>query len=382
MKIKLINRNECVFSGVADLEHLYTFHNFPVFMRSLNAPPEDDIKIDMSWWISRSTGSIQLNPLLPSQILYDIDHGGGTIGKVWSELHKEFAMFISKYVPKAILEIGGGHGILSKEYHRLCPDTHWSILEPSPRPSEGVSASYIKGYLEDLVPMQFLTPIESVVHSYVIEHAYQPDKMIAKIASLIPYGKMMFVCAPNMKAGLEKKYSNMLNFEHTFYIDTFYLTILLKKNGFTIEDLEYHFDNYSVFVAAKKTNICEKATFSEELYCANKSLFREFINYYEKMISSLNEKIPRYSNVYLFGASVFSQLLLGFGLDPSHINCILDNDPTKQSKRLYGTPFLVKSPKILKDVFAPVVILKAGIYNQEIKEDIINNVNPSVIFWE
>ena len=42
----------------------------------------------------------------------------------------------------------------------------------------------------------------------------------------------------------------------------------------------------------------------------------------------------------------------------------------------------VESPKIIKDVETPIVILKAGVYNEEIKKDIIENINPNTEFWE
>ena len=54
----------------------------------------------------------------------------------------------------------------------------------------------------------------------------------------------------------------------------------------------------------------------------------------------------------------------------------------KHGKRLYGTNLVVQSPKVLKGMDNPVVILKAGVYNQEISDDILNNINPNTIFWE
>jgi len=53
----------------------------------------------------------------------------------------------------------------------------------------------------------------------------------------------------------------------------------------------------------------------------------------------------------------------------------------KQGRRLYGTSFKVKSPKILKDKGPVNLILKAGIYNEEIKKDILENINDKVVFW-
>jgi len=46
---------------------------------------------------------------------------------------------------------------------------------------------------------------------------------------------------------------------------------------------------------------------------------------------------------------------------------------------LYGTDLIVESPKILKDDMNPLVILKAGVYNNEIKNDILNNINKNTV---
>ena len=381
--MELISRNQCVISGSSDLEHLYTFYDFPVLMGCVNTPKEADLKKNMQWEICKSSGSIQINPLIPPQVLYDEDHGGGTVGQTWSEYHKEFAAFISKHNPKRIFEIGGGHGILSKEYHNFHPDKEWTILEPSPRPQKDVKADYIKGYIEDFEPSQLSKPIDSIVHSYVIEHSYFPDKMIAKCANLMQTGNMMIISAPNMQMGLKNKYTNMLNFEHTFYIDAEYLTILLENNGLTIENIEYHFDEYSIFIAARKTNIFKPIVFSEKKYEINKLLFMDFINYYEKFVFDLNNMMKSTTQpIYLFGAHIFAQFLIAFGLDTKKIICLLDNDINKQNKRLYGTSFEVQSPTILKNIKNPALILKAGVYNNEIKRDITNNINPNVVFWE
>ena len=107
--------------------------------------------------------------------------------------------------------------------------------------------------------------------------------------------------------------------------------------------------------------------------------------YHKNLIKDLNEKIDKVKNdqpIYLFGAHVFAQYLIEFGLDTSRIICLLDNDANKQGKRLYGTNMMVESPKVLEDVNNPIIILKAGVYNQEVSSDIVNNINPDAVFWE
>ena len=73
----------------------------------------------------------------------------------------------------------------------------------------------------------------------------------------------------------------------------------------------------------------------------------------------------------------FFTVLMGFILDG-----------TGKSYAGFVIVFLTSIVLSLVDVFVlgqvkePVVILKAGVYNPEIKEDILENINPAVTFLE
>ncbi|AGF58295.1 hypothetical protein B0P06_003390 [Clostridium saccharoperbutylacetonicum] len=86
--------------------------------------------------------------------------------------------------------------------------------------------------------------------------------------------------------------------------------------------------------------------------------------------------------VYLFAAHISTQFLISFGLKTDKIICILDNDIYKQNKRVLGTNFLVNSPKILNSVKDPIVIISKTPYLEEIKNDILENINPNTEFLE
>jgi hypothetical protein len=110
-------------------------------------------------------------------------------------------------------------------------------------------------------------------------------------------------------------------------------------------------------------------------------MFEDFIHHHLELVKKLNEKIKENDGpIFLFGAHIFSQYLLSFGLDTSRVLCILDNSPLKQGQRLYGTDLKVHSPSILESYEKPTVILKAGLYNEEIKQDIVQNINKDVSF--
>ena len=99
------------------------------------------------------------------------------------------------------------------------------------------------------------------------------------------------------------------------------------------------------------------------------------------MIKLINKKIDKTEKpIFLFGAHVFAQYLINFGLKTKKIIYILDNDKKKQNKRFYGSKFIVKSPKILSNYNNPLVILKVGTFKNEIKKDILKNINSKTSF--
>lgn len=378
--MQTINRNHSVFSGEDDLEPLHCFKKFPIFMGCVDVPQETDLLADMEWHISRNSGSIQLNPLIPLDILYKESHGAGCVGQLWDLHHQEFAAFISRYKPAAVLEIGGAHGILAAKY-QSSHDITWAILEPNPSPTEGCKAEYIKGFFDDHFVLD--DRFDTVVHSHVFEHIYEPREFMRQLANSMGLGQRLIFSVPNMQVMLQRKYTNCINFEHTFLLTEQHIEYLLANNGFRVVDKHYFMADHSIFYSAVRDSAVEPRDLPADVYEHNKKLYLDYVAYHEALIRDINSRILSTDNpVYLFGAHVFAQYLLAFGLDSSKIICLLDNDVKKHGKRLYGTNLQVQSPKILSNDSNPVIILKAGVYNEEIKRDILENINPGALFFE
>jgi hypothetical protein len=378
--MNLIERTKCVISGVQDIEPLYSFPNFPVFMGCMNQEQQYDLRIDMQWWISRGSGLIQLKRLVPLEVLYPESHGAGVIGILWDKHHQAFAKFLKQINPTAVLEIGGAHGKLAKEY-QIFSSINWTILEPNPSPVVGCNAQFIKGFFDN--KFQFKGKIDTVVHSHLFEHIYDPDDFMNLLSRFMSINTNLVFSVPNMQVMLDRKYNNCINFEHSILLTEPYIEYLLSKYGFKLKSKEYFMDDHSIFYAAERVATTKILPLPANLYDINKALYLSYINYHKSLIHELNEKVYKSQGmVYLFGAHVFAQYLIAFGLNTDKIHLILDNDPSKQGKRLYGTHLMVQSPKILKDISAPTVILKAGVYNTEIKKDIIENINSGAIFLD
>jgi hypothetical protein len=342
------------------------------------ADPIDDIVADMNIYINKSDGMLQVNPLLPLHVVYQHEHNSGTIGNLWREHHKQFATFISKQSPKSVLEIGGAHGILSTKYMHFNPSIQWTIIEPNPTPVAECNATIIKGFFNE----DFVCPIrvDTIVHSHVFEHMYDPVAFVQLLSTFLEIGQKLIFSVPNMKAMLINKYLNFINFEHTFYLSDDYIEFLLASYGFRLEKKEYFLDDNSIFYVAVRDVITEHSS-RPTLYNKNKILFDEYITHYYRLVNDINKQLANYSGtVFQFGAHIITQYLINFGLDTSKISAILDNDPDKQGRRLYGTILYVQSPKILIGLDRPVVLLQNSSLSNEIKQDILDNINSTTIF--
>jgi hypothetical protein len=373
-----LSRNNCVLTGESDLEHLHTFDDFPIFMGCTEAPESDDLRAPMSWWISQSTGMIQLKDLIPLIVLYPESHGAGEVGALWRRHHSEFADFVSGFNPRSVFDIGGAHGILEAE-HRKHREIPWTILDPNPHPSPETRAGFIKGYFdEDYV---FGGDFDAVVHSHLFEHIYHPVDFMRALSKFIPEGANLAFSVPNMEEMLKRKYTNCINFEHTILLTEPYVDYLLANNGFEVVNKRKFQDDHSLFFHAILNSDVKAVNLPGGLYHKYKQLFNDFMDYHTELVADLNKRIESLvTPTYLFGAHIFTQYLIAFGLDTSNLAGILDNDPSKQGKRLYGTTLQVHSPKVLSGEGKTNIILKAGVYSKEIQNDIEDNYNQECNF--
>jgi hypothetical protein len=376
--MKLIRRAKSVITGRKNLEHLFVFKKYPVFIGCTDEPRKKDLLSDMSFSICRDSGVIQLDKLVPLDILYSRYHSEA-IGGLWHEHHRKFVDFLSGLlVPRNILEIGGSNCVMAEQYLKKHRKTKWIIVEPNPA---GAKNPRIK-IIPEIFDNAFKTDekIDAVVHSHVLEHMYDPDWFMKKINSLIGIGGLHVFSVPNLYRYLVNGYSNCMNFEHTIFLTDHFIDYLLAKNGFKVIRKKY-FHEHSIFYAAKKVGKNSDAML-ESRYREYKRLFMKYVNDNKKTVADINRKIhAAKGNVYLFGAHVFSQMLLNLGLNRKRIRCILDNSKIKEDKRLYGTDLSVKSPSLIASEKAPVVILRAGAYQQEIKNQ-LRKLNKSTVFIE
>lgn len=371
-------RSKSLLTNKPHLEHLVTFNQFPVFIGCTDKPAKDDLFSDMIWDICQDTGMIQLRQLIPLDILYSGYHSEA-IGGIWDEHHHALSKLVAEYAGDNILEIGGSNAKLAKYSFLLNSALQWSIIEPNPM-SENSGHPNItikKAYFDASTS---LVNINTLVHSHVLEHLYDPLSLLKIASENLALGSMHIFSIPNLYQYLKNKFINTLNFEHTCFLTDTMVDELLACYGFEIIEKKFFHDHSIMYVTKKIGPITEITTSNH--YSEHQAMYQEFVSTYDNEIEQLNKKIDDHDgDIYLFGAHVFSQFLLNRGINENKIRAILDNSPNKTEKRLYGSTLTVELPSAITKTDNPAVILKAGNYQEEIKQQLLS-LNPNVTIWE
>ena len=253
-------------------------------------------------------------------------------------------------------------------------------FDPNGRKLKNIKHTLIKDFFnsQNIKKYKIKSDINLIIHSHLIEHIYSPRQFLAKINHLLSNDGYHIFSVPNLKQMIKNGYANAMNFEHPFFLDEKMLDFLLGQSGFKIIRKKYFKSSHSIFYLTKKNKIKKKIL--PNFFSKNKKIFLKLKNKWFKDIKLLNRLILDKKDIFIFGAHMFSQNLIFNGLNFKKIKYILDNDPNKNNQFLYGTKIQVKNPAILKNYNNPLVILRAGPYNQEIKRNIIKNINNKTIF--
>lgn len=354
-----------ILNPLCELESIFTLKKFPVKMISVyGGSKEDDIYEDMDFGCDK-LGFVQLTKFVDLNVLYSGTHFPGSVGKLWKEHHENFAKFISQKSLNKVLEIGGSSGNLVRNIQEY---NSWTIVDPIPI-TKLPNVNYIEDFFSDKIQGDY----DTVVHSHLIEHIYDPIDFIGQISKILKTGKKHYIAFPNMFHWIKNGYVNSLFFEHPYYIDEYVLEYMLNINSFKIYRKEIN--NHSIMIEAVKV---KEPIYKNIDFYYIKIIFEKYLNNLISDISKLKEQ-TEYKDIYLFGAHIFSQYLLYLGVKEENVINILDNDVNKQEKRLYGTNLIIKSPEVLRDKDSPIVILRAGVYSDEIREQLLTINSGTII---
>ena len=317
-----------------------------------------------TWLICDSCGAIQIGEIFPTSHLYSRSHGSGLTGETWRQHHNLLAKIIAASGCRRVLEIGGGHGILSRLVTEITPATQWTIVDPTADQRSIAHATVISDFFDE---QKITLRCDAVVHSHFLEHAHDPMRVLRGIWQILPVGGRHVFSIPDMRVMLERVQTNCITFEHTYMLDSETLDSALLRAGFEIVSKTKFSDGHSVMYDTRKTETPKLVRAGR--VPDSQILASRYFEHHKKDALAINCAANLWDgDVYLFGAHVFSQSILSFGVNESAITGVLDNNLSKSGLRLYGTGLMVSDAQSIARARNPLVVLRAGSYNREIED--------------
>ena len=373
----MMRRDKCPICGDGDANYLDTFPDMPVRMGTTTDSPTKDLICDQSWLICDHCGCVYLHDLIDPEVLYAVSHNPGAVGEVWNKHHAEFGRYVADRSGEDIVEFGAGTDKLAEIIIGHTNIREYTIVDPNPILSRVIPQ--VSAIAEFLTP-EFSTDlgnVDTIVHSHTMEHFYDVAGCIKKMAEILPIGGKMIFSVPLIDCALTRGHHNGIGFEHTYMTTMTNIERVLATNGFCIEDVTF-FNYVNVFVTATRNSEIDVELVNE--YITNKAIF---VDYKKNLTTKYTDLLVHleaapFKPTFIFGAHLFSQTPLT--LVPEllyHITAVLDNDPTKVNKRLYGVyGMLVMNPNILATMDARVIV-DVGQYEYEIVRD-LKKINPNL----
>lgn len=404
-KLMIYRDHDEITGSYGQMDFVYGLDKVPVYMGCTDQPPEKDNFFQMNWYASRESGILQMSPLVPLEYVYQSQHNA-VIGNIWEAHHSKFGTFLHDSVTQfnisvdktvTLLEVGGAHGALARKYMtEYSSGNEWHMVDPNPMISSTPNVQVHKMFFQELAETNpsLIQRTDVVVHSHLMEHLYTPKDFIESLSSSLRMGTLLVFSVPDLHRLIELK-ATSLHVEHTIFIRQEYIESLLRHSGWDVLSVDpYRVGKYphSLFFCARFVNkdsasgaqILLQASTATQLYRSNKRLALDWFETLMKDAKFLTNIVRHNAETkfFVFGAHVFTQMLLAAGIDASHIEAVIDNDKLKHGKRLYGSNLFVKPVDHLVSISpgsSHVLFLRAGPYSEEIEDQIIRASPKTII---
>ena len=368
-------RKNCIFCNSELLNNFFeNDYSIPLAIYNKYKNNKDAKKIPFNVLCCQKCFTYQIKYLGNINEVYD-NNNADNCGSIRTDMNDEFAIFIKNNINdiNSILEVGAGSGSLSTSILNYIQNINYTILEPF---YFGIkeNRNIINDYIENVDLTSINTNI--LIMSHVFEHFYEPLKIIEKIANS---KNIEYVCLnhPDLENNVKNNsYNvNVLNLEHTYYIENNFLKTLFLKYGFELI-AEQKYKEYSILLIFKRTY-----DVNNEIVLKNEKSVNDITIFYNGILNKVNKInnlltiIDNNIDIHIFPCSYHTSYLFVFGLKANYFKSILDNSTTKINKYLNSYDIICESCNdFLENNKKSIVVLNGGCFNNELNLNKASNI--------
>jgi SAM-dependent methyltransferase len=362
--------NQCRICLSDKIKTIFSLPSFPIFIGCTDDKKEEDKLHDFDIWYCNNCDVGQQIAIPPFEELYKEQRCFG-FGKIWQTHYEEYTEFIKKNSKQKeiALEVGVGNATVFKKLNEYF--TKLQGVDPIDNPEYKNYNIHVGLFSEDLFEKEIFDVIYS---SHLIEHLPDPIEFLKISRKLLKKNGRCIVACPNILKSFENLHFNAFTSDHLNYFSKNSLENIANSLGYRLVDFFQYLDHgmYLVLQKIDKPGMDVKE--------------KQFLDNFEKYKKRLFDYVLRAENelrkeesVYVFGAHgltvTFLKILNNSKLE-NKIKFVLDNEITKQNRRLCGTNIICKSPSIIAKEKNPVILLYMGAYEKEISQQ-LKEINPN-----
>jgi len=341
------------------MNKIFEFERFPLSICTQEGDLSSKEEMINASIVEDDQGLVHFLPYVDPLKIYLSQHNN-CVGETWRTHNELFADLVLKYETQQITEIAGGSGLVYENYVKNNENyKEWKVIDINPSLIyNNKKVKKIEGLYED----EQIEENDVVISSHFVEHIFDLEGFLKGLRSRKP--KYHIFSLPNFKQFSNANYPATIMFEHPHYLPEECLDSILNKTGWEIVDKIYY-RKHSIFYITQPSDLKENNdTFKDATDII------ELIKYMKVRAENVKDK-----KFYVFGAHLTYYYLINMGINENQIIAVIDNDPHKQGKRMYGTNTKTISPHDMEE--GANVFLEMGPYNEEIKKE-LNNIKNEI----
>jgi hypothetical protein len=302
--------------------------------------------------------------------LYDLLHSEA-VGAIWQRHRESLANYISESLRSGLeqgLEIGPSNNPLLRNIKNKPSNiSYCDILKQSfeLRDSEQ--------YYQGMFPLKFKNDFDCIIASHVFEHASNMSEFYQGAMTKLKDGASFTISIPNFETWIAEKYWNAITPEHNNYPFLEHLEYLAVKSKST-NHIQL-FEKHSVFARFSK-NPSQSSKSIEFNPSKSITLLQDWVSSINNSITKMETQFKQIDKssidgVFIAGASHLAQypLLCSTSLMQA-VNHVIDNSPSKENHRLYGTNITCKRFEYISNYQKPLIMIFASPYQEEMAKQV------------
>ncbi len=368
--IDIIGKQACAICDSKKQLIVLKLTDVPLLLGCSKANATNDRYISFTVLVCAKCGLITTDVDTSDDSLYDLLHSEA-VGAVWQRHRESLAAYIAESLEPGLedgLEIGPSNNpLLRNVKNKPASISYCDILKQS------FKLEANENYYQSTFPLEFKKDFDCIIASHVFEHASNMGEFYQGAMDKLKPGASFTISIPNFETWIGDKYWNAITPEHNNYPFLEHLEYLALRSQLT-SHIQL-FEKHSVFARFTKTKAANPNAID---FSPNKSilLLEEWVSSINSSIRSMESQFQEaskasFDGVFIAGASHLAQypLLCSKSLMQA-VNYVIDNSPSKENHRLYGTNIICKRFEYISSYKKPLVMIFASPYQEEMAKQV------------